>query len=167
MAHVKETHHFYPVLFYFRFRDAYYSVSQVTLVSLDAVSLIKSALDDERYGWLKESAAVTQLWRTSLILATTLERAFLPGDVPGSDDQPDARARDRWRRRYFAALRRLRQSGIQTIADEEAGAEAYAALRAEWDPHITALAPAMAYTMDEIDRVGSDPESSDERPEFR
>jgi hypothetical protein len=44
----KETHHFYPVLFYFRFREPYYSVSRFALVSPDTVTLIKSALDDKQ-----------------------------------------------------------------------------------------------------------------------
>jgi hypothetical protein len=53
MTQAKEAHHFYPVLFYFRFSDPYHSVSRSTLVALDTVSLIKSALDDEKYRWLK------------------------------------------------------------------------------------------------------------------
>src|SRR3954454_12515581 len=44
MTMAKESHHFYPVLFYFRFSDPYHSVSRSTLVALDTVSLIKSAL---------------------------------------------------------------------------------------------------------------------------
>src|SRR3954464_12591068 len=56
----KEAHHFYPILFYFRFPEPYYSVSRSSLVALDAVSLIKSALPKEA-DWLKQSGAVTQL----------------------------------------------------------------------------------------------------------
>jgi hypothetical protein len=56
MSQIKEAHHFYPVLFYFRFGEPYYSVSRSTLVTLDTVTLIKSALDDGRTAWLKESA---------------------------------------------------------------------------------------------------------------
>ncbi|MGH6611916.1 MAG: hypothetical protein ACRECQ_16860, partial [Burkholderiaceae bacterium] len=65
------------------------------------------------------------------------------------------------------ALRRLRQAGIQTIADEQAGAETYLSLRAEWDHHIETLAPSMAYSMDEVDPAGSHPETSDDLQEFR
>src|SRR5690349_1228967 len=39
-----ESHHLYPVLFYFRFREPYYSVSRLTLLSLDAASLMRSSL---------------------------------------------------------------------------------------------------------------------------
>jgi len=68
MTQAKEAHHFYPVLFYFRFSDPYHSVSHSTLVALDTVSLIKSALDDQKYSWLKEAGAVAQLWKPSIWL---------------------------------------------------------------------------------------------------
>jgi hypothetical protein len=163
---VKESHHFYPVLFYFRFRDPSYSVSRISLVSLDTVTLIKSGLDDD-YAWLKESAAVTQLWRGCMILMTRLAETFLRDDLPDPTQQPDEATNDLWRRRYFAGLRRLRQAGIRTIPDEESGAADYVRLRATWHPHIRILAPALAYVPEEIDPVGSDPESSDRRAEFR
>ena len=155
MTNAAEAHHFYSALFYFRFRDVCYSVSRISLVALDTVTLIKSALDDERYGWLKETASVTQLWHVSMLLVTTLEATFLPGGVPEASEPPDAQAQERWRQRYSAALRRLRQAGIQTVADEQAGAEAYVLLRAGWDRYVAALAPSMAYEMDDIDPAGS------------
>src|SRR5215211_9278843 len=77
---VKESHHFYHILFYFRFRESYYSLSQMSLTSLDTVSLIKSALDNEEYGWLKESAAVDDLWRGSMKQLQTLAKDFLPDE---------------------------------------------------------------------------------------
>lgn len=161
---VAESHHFYPVLFYFRFSEPYYSASCFGFMSLDAVSLIKCALSDELYGWLKESAAVEHLGRSSILLVTTLGQAFVPGGIPEVTDEPDPSVRDRWRRRYHAALHRLRRAGIVTVTDEEAGAEAYVSLRARWDGHVSALAPLMAYRMDEIDPVGSDPEAWDPAP---
>jgi hypothetical protein len=164
---IKESHHFYPVLFYFRFQDPAYSVSRVSLVLFDTVTLIKSALDDERYAAIKESAAVTQLWRGCMILVARLAETFLPYDLPDPNRRPDEETRARWRRRYRAALRRLRQAGIQTIADEEAGAGLYCSLRARWDPHVQNLAPALAYRIDEVDPAGCYPESTERRPEFR
>jgi len=50
MTQAKEAHHFYPVLFYFRFSDSYHAVSRCALVALDTVSLIKSP-------WMKKSTA--------------------------------------------------------------------------------------------------------------
>src|SRR5215216_6792473 len=145
-AQVKESHHFYHMLFYFRFREPFYSVSRTSLTSLDTVSLIKSALDNEEYGWLKESAAVDDLWRGTMKELQTLAKEFLPDediDVP-----PDQKTRERWRRRYEQAVERLKTAGIKTTND---GVEDYISLRTQWDRHITLLAPKFAYEMNEID----------------
>ena len=155
MTQAKEAHHFYPVMFYFRFSDPYHSVSRSTLVALDTVSLIKSALDDQKYRWLKEAGAVAQLWEPSMMLVTALENTFLCHGAADRDAQPDQQTRDRWRARYRAALLRLRQAGIQITADGQAGAEAYVSWRMQWDHHITKLATSMAYSMEEIDAAMS------------
>jgi Ion channel len=167
LTKVKEVHHFYPVLFYFRFREPYYGVSRLSLMSFDTVSLIKTALDDQDAAWLKESAAVTQLWRAAWLLVTMLENTFLSGGAPDPADTVDPVTTERWRRRYFAALRRLHQAGIKTIADEQAGLEAYLDFRRQWDPVVGKLATALAYEMAEIDPVGQNPDITDQRLDFR
>lgn len=161
----KEAHHFYPVLFYFRFREPHYAVSRFTLVALDSVTLIKSALDDEKYEWLKESAAVAQLWRACMLSLTNLTENFLSGET--GEREPNEQTRERWHRRYQAALERFRQAGIETVADEKGGFEIYVSLRAEWDDSIASLAPLLAYEIEEIDPAGSRPESATERQDFR
>jgi hypothetical protein len=166
MTGLKESHHFYPVLFYFRFPDPAYAISRITLVLLDMVTLLKSALDDEHYAWLKESAPVTQLWRGCLILTTNLAETFLPDDLP-SPNEPDYGTRERWRGRYHAAVRRLIQAGVPVTGDLSAGAENYIALRGHWQPHIENLAPALGFSMEEVDPAGTDPGSADRRPDFR
>ncbi len=153
MAELKEVHHFYPVLFYFRFKESYYSVSMSTLIALDAVTLIKSALHDGSCGWLKRSAAVEQIWRASLFLVKTLEATFVPGASPDEDKRPQDATIRLWRERYFAALPLLQQAGIQTVEDEHAGVERYVALREQWDFDIQRMAPYLAYKMADIDRV--------------
>jgi hypothetical protein len=158
LAATKEAHHFYPLLFYFRFSDPYHSVSRSALVALDTVSLIRSALDDERHRWLKEAGGVAQLWEASMMLVTTLEETFLAKGAPKREARPDSQTRDSWRARYHAAVVQLRRAGIDVAADGEAGADTYIACRVQWDHHITNLAPSMAYTMEDIDvalrRVG-------------
>jgi hypothetical protein len=167
MTGLKESHHFYPVLFYFRFPDTAYAVSRITLLLLDSVTLLKSALEDEHYAWLKESAPVTQLWRGCLILTTNLAETFLPDGLPSGENRPDERTREFWRRRYHAAVRRLRQAGIRVTRDSNAGAENYIALRSHWQPHIEHLTPALGFTMEEVDPAGSDPGSAARRADFR
>lgn len=153
------------MLFYFRFREPHYAVSRFTLVALDSVTLIKSALDDRKYEWLKESAAVAQLWRASMLSLTNLTENFLSGET--GKREPNEQTRERWHRRYQAALQRFRQAGIETVTDETKGFEIYVSLRAEWDDLIASLAPLMAYEMEEIDPAGSRPESATERQDFR
>ena len=53
------------------------------------------------------------------------------------------------------------------MEDTEAGAATYVALRSRWDLYIRALAPAMSYTLAEVDPAGSDPEATTQRREFR
>jgi hypothetical protein len=102
---------------------------------------------------------VEQLWRASLMLVTMLEETFLPGEALNRRASPDGEMPDpdRWRHRYSSSLERLRHAGVETVADGQAGAEEYGALRSRWDRLVTPLASAMAYGMDEIDPAGRCP----------
>ncbi len=151
MAQMKESHHFYPVLFYFRFRGSYYSVSRFTLVALDTATLIKSALDDEEYGWFKKSGAVEQLWSSSTLLLEKLTRTFVHTGRP--KPEADEEVRELWRRRYFLALHRLREAGIRTVEDPRQGAEHYVELRSQWNNDVAAIGPMLAYSEKEVDPV--------------
>ena len=95
----------------------------------DTVSLLKSGLSDEDYNSLKESATVAQCWRAAMLLVGTLEQVFLQTDPAQLGSPPAAGARQRWRTRYMAALERMRQAGIKTIADPDTGFEIYVSLR--------------------------------------
>jgi hypothetical protein len=151
MAAIKETHHFYPVLFYFRFEDAFYAPSRILLMALDAAALVRTALDPRELGWLQESAALAELERASALLLRTLNQSF-PVNDEASMDSP--RSRERWRLRYAQALVRLREAGIPTRADQEAGAREYVELRGRWQPGIDALTPALGFRSDEVDGAG-------------
>ncbi|WP_370539065.1 two pore domain potassium channel family protein [Aureimonas sp. AU22] len=154
MAEIKEGHHFYPILFYFRFREPCYSVSRTAFLTLDTLSLIKSALADDTAGWVKRSATIQQLWSVSLMLVSTLDRTFLD-QVSRQAGEPTDDMRELWWARYLGALPRLRQACVPLTANEKKGAEFYVELRCQWDPLIAILAPAMAYSMHEIDPAGS------------
>jgi len=163
---VKESHHFYPLLFYFLFAEPYYSVSKTATVLFDSVSLMKSALSDEDYSWLKESATVAQCWRAAMLLVGMLEEVFLPGQPAQMQRPADAKDQERWRTRYMAALERMRQAGIKTIADPASGFETYVSLRERWDGHIARLRASMLYEPDEIDAPTYCPEVVGARTPF-
>lgn len=166
MTVVLEAHHFYPVLFYFRFPRPIYGVSYFTLMALDEVSLIKSALNDDELGWLKESVPVTQLWRAALLLASSQEKKSRQAGAADEAPTPSAEDIDRWTRRYHAAVRRLRDAGVATTDDETAGAANYVALRSRWQQQLLRAMQMMSYSPEEIDPMSHCPESSDERAPF-
>lgn len=151
MIKVKEAHHFYPVLFYFRFADPRYSVSRFVLIALDAVCLLRSGLDGPEANRLKGSGPVEQLQRTSVMLVRTLERTFVQGASPGED----AARMDGWRRRWSRAMAFLEEAGLPTAADRRSGEAAYVKLRAQWDEDIRKLAPALGYPLGAVDPAGA------------
>lgn len=151
VAAIKETHHFYPVLFYFRFEESFYAASRMLLVTLDAAALIRTALDPRELGWLRKSAGLAELERSSALLLRTLKENFPVPDGPSGDS---TQQRERGQLRYERALLRLREADIPTRADPEAGAREYVELRAQWEPDIAAVAPALGYRMEDVDTAG-------------
>lgn len=142
LAATKEAHHFYPLLFYFRFADPLYSVSRFSFVLLDLVTLIGTALDEGRYGSLMRSAAVTSLRRCTLLLLGTLDKNF-PTARDGAADAAQAG------QSYAAAMETLGRAGVVVRPD---GMERYVAERRKWEPLVRRVAPTLGYGMEEIDR---------------
>lgn len=134
------------------FVTAYYAPPRILLVILDAAALIRTALDPRELGWLQESAALAELEGGSTLLLRTLNQSFPVHADPSADG---LRSRERWRMRYGQALQRLREAGIPTRDDSDAGAQEYVELRAKWEPGIEALAPALGFRMEDVDRAGS------------
>src|SRR4051812_23199503 len=100
------------------------------------------------------------MWRAAMRLLTSVDDVLLPHglrDAPAA--RPDAATLDRWRRRYHAGLRRLREAGLRTIADERKGFEVYVSLRVKWDRLVVLLAEFMAVDAHSADPVGTDPQS--------
>jgi hypothetical protein len=149
---IKEAHHQYPLLFFYRPYQPASSIPQIAFIALDTVTLLRTALDDGQYRWLKESAAVEHLGGLASILVKTLEYTFTSGAAPGTRDERErAVHHDAWCARYRAALRQLEQAGICVRPDPDAGAQQYLRLRQEWDPYVARLARYMDYDMAVID----------------
>lgn len=154
LLNLLESNHTYPILHYFRFQEAYYALPRILLLAMDAVTLVKSALDQEKYRSLVGSAAVAELWGGGLQLLVELTGSFLPKQylsTLGTQEQPE----QVWRERYLQAVKRLKADGITTAPDLEAGVKLYLSLRREWGPYVIALAEYMAYDSSEVAPVES------------
>ncbi len=145
LAATKEAHHFYPLLFYFRFEEPRYAVSRFIFVLLDAAALIETALDRGRYRALRASASVASIRRCARMLLETLNANF----STAGDHVRDAAEDQRLRQSYRAARRSFVDAGIvaQTHGDDD-----YVSTRGEWAQLIGRIAPVLGYTMSEIDR---------------
>ncbi|MET3723876.1 ion channel [Sphingomonas trueperi] len=145
LAATKEAHHFYPLLYYFRFEEPRYAVSRFSFVLLDLVTLIDTALDPHRYGALRGSAAVRSVALGADMLIETLDANF--PTLKGR--QEDAAETWRLRQSFLAAVQTLRSAGIVVDADTVDG---YLAERHRWEPRIRRVAPTLGYAMREVDR---------------
>jgi hypothetical protein len=148
MAATKEAHHFYPVLFYMRFAEHYYSVSFAALILLDTVTIMRAALSDE-YASVKKLRALDEIWDGSLLLLTSLEETFLPEGAP-TPALPGEKERSLWEERTDKAIAQLQSAGLAATERVEARRK-YFELRSQWDNHIQRLAPSMLYSMQQID----------------
>ncbi|UFW48544.1 MULTISPECIES: hypothetical protein [Bradyrhizobium] len=147
LTEAKEAHHFYPILFYFRFPEPIYAVSRSWLVALDAVSLIRSALPDDA-DWLKQSGAVTQMWSSALLLLSTLSDVFLQENPRHEADDADQLL---WRARFDNARQRLQSAGICATDDFRNAANFYVDCRRRWDGLVHLVGNSIAYQAFDID----------------
>ena len=133
LAATKEAHHFYPLLFYFRFEEPLYSVSRFSFVLLDLTTLIESILDRRQYGALVNAAPVKSLREAAMLLLETLDR-HLPA---ASNRSTDAARTWNDRNDYIAASEILTRTGITARPD---GFDRYVAARGAWEPLVRRVA---------------------------
>lgn len=140
-----ETHHAYPVLHHFHFREVRYALPQLLLIALDVAALVRTGLDRDRYPGLVRSTAVYQVATAALELLDELQpRAH--------EDEPPSVATERcWEERFARAVDDLQAAGLHVAPDRQAGARRYLALRRRWDGPLHQLADAMLYDWAEIE----------------
>lgn len=155
LAATKEAHHFYPLLFYFRFTQPLYSVSRFSFILLDLTTLIGTALDRQQHKSLVGSASVEALRSGALLLLETLDRHF----PTAWDEHADAGNAQRYAESYAAAAEILRRAGIDPRPDDGS----YADQRGEWEPLFSRVAPTLGYGLDDVDQRRR--QSSDRIPE--
>ncbi|MET1756739.1 potassium channel family protein [Novosphingobium sp. RD2P27] len=134
-----ESHHSYPILHYFRMRDARYATTRIAYITLESATLIHTALAPE-YGSLQRSAAVSLLWGSAQDLLQQTSTCFLHGS-------PDEKLKRDDRETFRSALEVLSRSNIATSDDQF---EAYCAARDEWFPTINAFVDLMGYRVEDI-----------------
>jgi hypothetical protein len=164
LVSVKEAHHLYPVLFYFRFPLPFYDLSRFTLVLLDAVTLMHAALDDREAGWLKRSAAMETLEGGGLVLIETLRRVYLRGHEakPEAPSEPQEAA---WRARFARGVAIMRAAGLPVRRDLSQCAALYVERRARWHHLLYELGKAIGAPPDEADTALFLPDQQRKAPE--
>ena len=144
---LKEIHHFYPVLCYFRFTDARYSMGRTALITLEAAALIRTALDARQFGWVRGSAALEQLEGSARLLLGTLAEESHVREVRVERSE----AAGRWEQRFTSALARLRRAGVEVTDDVDGGMAEYVRLREGWEGPVVAVANLLGCRREQID----------------
>ena len=140
-----ESHHSYPILHYFRFREPLYSLARMTYIAMDTAALLQSALHQQHYRALINSTAVAELQTGGLYMLKQLSDSFLQ-----NRHHQERFIEKEWREWYFYVVKQLKLSGIETPEDIEAGADLYVSLRRKWNSEVAAFAKHMAFKWHEI-----------------
>lgn len=149
LLHLLQAHHSFPAVHYFRRPEIGYATARTALLTLDAASLVRAAIDKAEYGDFVGSGAVELFWHGGLQLVRETARDVLPARAVALEvEHPHAAA---WRRRYADAHRRFSDAGIAVLPDVAAGADHYVELRREWDGYVRVFADYMAHDWAVID----------------
>jgi hypothetical protein len=140
-----ESHHAYPVVHYFRFKENHYALARIGLIAMETATLIRSALNQEKYRSLIYSTAVAELSDGGQHLLEELSQTFLPKQKNYNGQQESV-----LQQRFYQAVKRLNAEGIETVDDLQSGAALYISLRRQWEPYVMALADYMAYHWHDI-----------------
>lgn len=146
LINLLESQHSYPALLYFRFQQIYYALPRILLLTMDTATLMKTALNAQKYPSIVHSTALAELWGGSQQLLMELSNSFLPKTSSNMDNSLE----EVWRKRYYNAVEKFKDEGIETTADLESGAYLYVSLRRKWNPNLVRLASYMGYHWNEI-----------------
>ncbi|MBF2007062.1 MAG: two pore domain potassium channel family protein [Chlorogloeopsis fritschii C42_A2020_084] len=146
LINLLESQHSYPALLFFRFRQTYYALPRILLLAMDTATLMKSALNTQKYRSLVNSTATAELWGGSQQLLVELSGFFVGEHRSNINDSLE----QVWQKRYYHAVEKFRAEGIETATDLEAGASLYICLRRKWNPCLAGLASYMGYKWSEI-----------------
>lgn len=143
-----ESHHSYPVLHYFRLRKPHYAMARIALLTMDTVTLLRTALDSQ-HDPLARSGAVQMLWGSGLALLNETGDTFL-------SKRTEKQVREERRKsdeaaHFQAAIDSIREAGIATNSNTAGAFTSYMSLREEWIALTRAFAKSMGHQWDEIE----------------
>jgi hypothetical protein len=150
LTEIAESHNFYPILQYFRLPEIQYGIPRILMISLDTISLFKSALNEERYYKQLNSAAAEALWYSGIRLMTHFAGTILPKNSTVHLQIDHEMNHAKWRTHYYAALKKLQRHGVETRNDPQEGLRDYIRYRMQWDPHVSAFARLMLYDEQDV-----------------
>jgi hypothetical protein len=146
LIHLLESNNSYPVLFYFRYRQAYYAMPRILYLTLDTATLIRSALEPSQYRSITHSSGTAALWYGGNQILEELCQTLVPNVRVQAGDLDETR----WRSHYHQALDRLKSEGIAITDNPQIGADAYVTLRHRWALNLAKLIHYMDYEPDSI-----------------
>ena len=150
LADLFESHHLYPVLHYFRFREARYALPRIILIAMESASLSATLPKRNGGGGIAPSAAVDELWTGGMDVIEHLSENFLskkfrkPGGEIGKEET------EQWRRRFFALAEKMRNVGIEPPSDLNTSASEYVRLRGQWNHYIVSFCRSQLFEIDEV-----------------
>jgi hypothetical protein len=145
-----ESHIEHPVIHYFHPVEVYKGLPRVLFLLLETCTVIRACLDRDEHSEVRNRPEVRTLEASArhvlgeLVASLDLERR---AERRHQITTEEAR---RWRVRYKQTMRRLRESGINTRRDTEAGLKEYQAQREEWESKLQRLSTYLGYDWDEV-----------------
>jgi hypothetical protein len=148
-----ESHIEHPVIHYFHPREVYKSFPRILFLMLETCAVIRSTLEPVEHAELRNYPEVRTLEASTLHVLNQLvefldlERRMKPRKLKEAEKKEDER---RWRKRFKQTLERLKESGVKTRADVEAGWEEYRKQREEWESALQRLSLYLGYDWEEV-----------------
>jgi hypothetical protein len=145
-----ESHIEHPIIHFFHPVQVYKSLPRILFLMLETSAVLRVCLDPERYPETCKHPEVRTLESSARHVLGQFVAALGLGGRARHGGAERFEESSRWRKRYEQTMRRLRESGIETRADEAAGWEEYRAKREEWESPLKRLADYLGYDWDEV-----------------
>ncbi len=144
-----ESHHLYPVLHYFRFREVRYALPRIILIAIESASLSATLPKKSGGKGVAPSAAVDELWTAGMNVIEHLSDNFLPKKLRKPGGEIGKEETEKWRRRFFDLAEEMRTLGIEPSSDLNSSASEYVRLRGQWNRYIVSFCRSQLFEIDD------------------